>query len=197
MVDLAKIRKKAKKSGTPPSPAAPAGEGASPPPQEKLDRFLAEAGKKRPGFMPAPVETRLDQVELLTFVLGQENFAIDIDRVAEVIPARPLTRVPNADRSIVGIISLRGSIVTLIDVRSKLRQPPRSAGEEARIIVLHDGAGLLGFEVDRVLRPAKIDRAAIEPQPTVHPAEASEAIRGVVRGETALTIVLDLDKLLG
>ncbi len=195
MVDLAKIRKKAKKGGGPaPSPAA---EGGGPTPEAKLQHFLADAGTKRPGFVTqTAVETAADQIELLTFTLGGEQYAIDIDRVAEIVTARPVTPVPNTNPLIVGIVSLRGAIVTLFDIRSKLRQPPRSAADDARIIVIHDGASLLGFEVDRVLRPMKVDRAAIEPQPVVHPLEESEAIRGVVRGPNALTIVLDLDKLL-
>ena len=84
--------------------------------------------------------------------------------------------------------------MTLLDIRSQLKQPPPKGDQ--RIIVVHDGAGLAGFEVDRVLRPAKIDRSAIEPQPVVAPGEESDFIRGVVRNENALTIVLDLAKLL-
>ncbi len=192
MVDLAKIRKKAKAGGR--RVAGGGGEGAIPP-EEKLERFLANAGKQR-FAAAAPVQTATDQVELLTFVLGGEQFAIDIEDVAEIATARPATRVPNADPNTVGIISLRGSIVTLLDLRSKLKQPPPKSGKDLRVVVVRHGAGLIGFEVDRVLRPAKIDRATIEPQPVVHADEQSECIRGVVRGENALTIVLDLAKLL-
>jgi purine-binding chemotaxis protein CheW len=189
MVDLAKIRKKAKR-GAPPPPAVP-------PPEEKLQAFLATAGQKRPGLVQevAAAESG-NQVELLTFILGDERYAIDIDGIVEIISARPVTRVPNAEQSVLGIVSLRGAIVTLIDVRSRLRQPRRN-GAAAQIIVVHDGGGLAGFEVDRVLRPAKIDRAAIEPQPMVHPSEQSEAIVGVYHAVDSLTIVLDLAKLLG
>jgi purine-binding chemotaxis protein CheW len=145
----------------------------------------------------APFEAGTDEIELLTFILGGEQFAIEIENVAEIATARPATRVPNADPDTVGIISLRGSIVTLIDVRSRLKQPPPKSTKDLRVVVVRDGAGLVGFEVDRVLRPAKIDRATIEPQPVVHADEQSEFIRGVVRGANALTIVLDLAKLLG
>ena len=85
--------------------------------------------------------------------------------------------------------------MTLLDIRTRLKQPPAN-GKDPRVIVIRDGASLAGFEVDRVLRPAKIERAAIEPQPVVAAAEESEFIRGVVRNEDALTIVLDLAKLL-
>ena len=104
--------------------------------------------------------------------------------------------MPNADPTIVGIISLRGTIVTIIDVRRKLRHPPAAGGDDARIIVAERGGETLGFEVDRVLRVLKVDSAAIEPHPVVHSSELSEAVRGVFRYANALTILLDLDKLL-
>jgi len=191
MVDLAKIRKKAKKS--PPDNRQPTTDNAA----AKLEAFLATAGKKREGVVQETIPVATDEIELLTFILGQERYAIDIDGVAEIISTRSATRVPNTDPFIVGIISVRGSIVTLVDVRSKLKQPARGGSKDSRIIVVRHGAGLLGFDVDRVLRPAKIERTAIEPQPVVHPDEESDCIRGVVRGPNALTIVLDLAKLVG
>ncbi len=195
MVDLAKIRKKAKKGVGAGAPARPAAEAAAVTPAAKLEKFLAAAGGRR--FVPqAPPAAPADEVELLAFLLGKERYAIEIDRVAQIIATRPVTAVPNAAPGVVGIVSLRGSIVTLIDIRSRLRQPPRSANGDARVIVIRDAGSLVGFEVDRVLRPAKVDRATIEPQPIVHPAEESEAIRGVIRGDDSLTIVLDLVKLL-
>lgn len=190
MVDLAKIRKKAKDRERKATSARP--EISS---DDKLQRFLADVGTPR-FAEEAPVETPHDEVELLTFILGSERFAIDIDNVAEITAPRPATRVPNAAPGTVGIFSLRGSIVTLLDIRSKLKQPPARNVKNPRVIVVRDGAGLAGFEVDRVLRPAKIDRAAIEPQPVVAAGEERDFIRGVVRNENALTIVLDLTKLM-
>src|SRR5262249_34199749 len=156
MVDLAKIRKKAKEkkpAGGPKSVVTP---------DEKLQRFLGELGKPRFPEEVA-VQASVDEIELLVFLLGSERYAIDLDHVAEISDARPATRVPNAAANTVGIFSLRGSIVTLLDIRSKLNQPPAGNGDR-KIVVVHDGAGLAAFEVDRVLRPARIERAAIEPQ---------------------------------
>ena len=138
----------------------------------------------------------LDSVGVFTLVAFlEERYAIDIDDIAEIISSQTATRIPNVDSSIVGVISVRGSIVTLVDVRTRLNQPPRGASKDSRIIVIRSRGTLIGFEVDKVLRPAKIDSAAIDPQPVVHPDEQSEFIRGVLRGPNALTIVLDLAKL--
>ena len=188
MVDLAKIRKKAKEKKTAPAAIRP------PNPDEKLQKFLAQAGTPR-FAEEAMATTAVDEIELLTFILGAERYAIDLDDVVEITEGRRPTRVPNAAPNTVGIFSLRGSIITLLDIRSKLKQPPSDA-KDPRVIVVRDGRGCAGFEVDRVLRPARIERSAIEPQPVVAATEESEFIRGVVRNEESLTIVLDLAKLM-
>ncbi|HEX7704959.1 MAG TPA: chemotaxis protein CheW [Thermoanaerobaculia bacterium] len=242
MVDLAKIRKKAKKqkeeaAGTATGPAtpemAPAAETkghdsaaartpdpetevvslavsqhpATPAPgaaaiesgvsSSKLDRFKAEAGRRREQETVEKVEETGERVELLTFVIAKEQYAVDIERIVEIVTPRPVTRVPNADPSIVGIISLRGTIVTLVDVRRKLGHPPAGAhDEETRIVVVDLSGEMIGFIVDRVLRVVKTSPDAIEAHPVVHAAELDESVRGVFRAGDALTIVLELDKLL-
>lgn len=181
-----------------PRPTPDAGQPAADSPHEdKLARFREQAGKKREGFIEAAAETNADdQVELLTFVLAGEHYAVSIDHLVEIVTPRGATQVPNADPSIVGIISLRGTIVTVIDVRRKLGHPAGTGGNDARTIVAERDGETLGFEVDRVLRVLKVGTAAIEPHPIVHASEQSEAIRGVFRHADALTILLDLDKLL-
>lgn len=223
MVDLAKIRKKAKATGRGPGTGSRESELAPAPALEpavtvapepapgpttdprlptpaslKLEQFKQIAGKRREGFIEQKAETSsADQVELLSFIIAGEQYAVLIDHIVEIVTPRDATRVPNADPTIVGIISLRGTIVTIIDVRRKLRHPPSEAGNETRIIVAERAGETLGFEVDRVLRVLKVDSAAIEPHPVVHSSELSEAVRGVFRYANALTILLDLDKLLG
>lgn len=212
MVDLVKLRKKAKKQGTghgaqsteptpePRDPETPQPiTDNQPPTTDKLSRFMQEAGKLRETVEEeAQVEQAADsgQLELLTFIIAGEQYAVDIERIVEIVRPRPITRVPNAEESIVGIVSLRGTIVTLIDVRSRLRQAKTDETPDTRVIVVdHDGE-TIGFEVDRVQRVVKIGRNDVEPHPVVHASEADESIRGVFRHTGALTILLDFDKLL-
>lgn len=215
MVDLVKIRKKAKKAAVAEEPApvvsssseveraaAPepqAVQSTEPPTTDKLQRFKDEAGHRREGLVVETKESIAENVvELLTFVIAGENYAVHIENIVEIVTPRPVTRIPNADESIVGIISLRGTIVTLLDVRRKLRHPPAAAaGADTRIVVLEHRGETVGFEVDRVLRVVKTDAGAIEPHPVVHSSELDDAIQGVFRQANALTILLDLDKLLG
>jgi chemotaxis signal transduction protein len=165
----------------------------------KLDKFKEVAGKKR-----AAEATKLEtaalpsaHLELLTFIIAGEQYAVDIERIVEIVTPRAVTRIPNAEFSVVGIISLRGTIVTLVDVRRKLRHP--AAGEptaDTRIVVIDYEKEMIGFVVDRVLRVVKPGADEIEAHPVVHATELDESIRGVFRVSGALTILLDLDKLL-
>ena len=208
MVDLVKIRKKAKKKeslesgGLPPAsevaqPEVPEMAAASRRTPEKLEKFISEAGTKREGFIhEAAVSAASSETEVLTFVLAGEHYAVHIEHILEITRPRATTRVPNAAANVVGITSLRGLIVTLLDLRARLHHPPAPSGADARIIVVEHDGETLGFEVDRVLRVVKLDAGAVEPQPVVHSSEQSDAIRGVFTHGGALTILLDLDKLL-
>ncbi|HEX3583498.1 MAG TPA: chemotaxis protein CheW [Thermoanaerobaculia bacterium] len=219
MVDLVKLRKKAKKQGAehsaqgtvhsaqstdapPPTPSSPLPTPDSQlptPSTDKLSRFMQEAGKLRESVEEgAQAEQAPDttQLELLTFTIAGEQYAVDIEQIVEIVRPRPITRVPNAEGSIVGIVSLRGTIVTLIDVRKRLRQSKTDETPDTRIIVVDHHGETIGFEVDRVLRVVKIGRKDVEPNPVVHSSEADDSIRGVFRQTGALTILLDFDKLL-
>ena len=211
MVDLVKIRKKAKKEkekeeipehpAPPPAPPAPDNRQLTtdnPVPTTKLEQFKQTAGTRRE---TRKTEERIDaaqQLELLHFIIAAEQYALDIEHIVEIVRPRGVTRVPNADASIVGIVSLRGTIVTLVDVRQRLRHPPApEPTEDTRIIVVDFHGESVGFQVDRVLRVIKVDAAAVEPHPVVHASEHEDCIRGVFRHAGALTILLDFDKLLG
>lgn len=174
-----------------------AGDSAS---TSKLERFKAEAGRRRETADAAENSDGRDEVarlEALTFVIAGEQYALDIERIVEIVTPRPVTRIPNADSSVLGIMSLRGTIVTLLDVRQKLGHPPAGAPTaDTRIVVIDSGSETVGFTVDRVLRVVKTGQDAIEPHPVVHAGELNEAIRGVFRTGGSLTILLDLDKLL-
>lgn len=166
--------------------------------RSKLERFKEQAGRRRTTGETAAVEqTAAGKVELLTFVIAGEQYAVDIERIVEIVTPRGITHVPNADESIVGIISLRGTIVTLVDARRRLKHVP--AGEptaDTRIVVIDMKNETIGFIVDRVLRVIKADQSEIEPHPVVHNTELDESILGVFGTSSALTILLDLDKLL-
>ena len=190
---------------SPPSPQSPqspqnpstAGELPALPKTSKLETFKAEAGKRR-AFDTAKTDVASEnQLELLTFIIAGEQYAVDIERIVEIVTPRAVTRIPNADSSVVGIMSLRGTIVTLVDVRRKLRHHEAGEGnDDTRIVVIDFHHEIVGFLVDRVLRVVKAAASDVERHPVVHATELDDSVRGVFRAAGALTILLDLDKLL-
>jgi purine-binding chemotaxis protein CheW len=223
MVDLVKIRKKAKEKkekgsttvgASPEQPAQGAGPQAplrdesvpasqqlsnpvtQQPKEDRLAAFLASAGERHQDQAKKSDAAAVDEAELLTFVIGGETYAIDIDNVVEIVTPRAVTRVPNADESVVGILSLRGTIVTLIDVRRRLSHGAAIETPDTRVVVVRSAGDNLGFVVDRVLRVVKIATSEIGPPPIVHSSESDDSVRGVFRVGDALTILLDLDKVL-
>jgi purine-binding chemotaxis protein CheW len=207
MVNLAKLRKKAKEKKEKPveitneipvDTLAPAPvEPAQAKPADKIAAYLAVAGSQRGEIRREEVVRTGEQIELLTFVIAGEQYAIDIENVVEIVTPRPVTKIPNANASVVGILSLRGTIVILVDARGTLGHPPATkVGPDARIVVVQHDSENIGFMVDRVLRVAKIEPHEIQPHPVVHSSEHDEAVRGVFRHGGALTIVLDFSKLI-
>lgn len=231
MVDLAKIRKKAKdkkaadaadsgsapknSAGTVSLPGASAVVEERPEPSEKiaagpvkiesgqsrLDRFKATAGQIQRFANQVSREHAAgdDQVvlELLTFVIASERYAVEIEKIVEIIPPRLATRVPNTHSTILGIISLRGTIVTLLDVRKRLGHPAGVVDtNHSRIIVIEQSGEVAGFLVDRVTRVIKLPKGELETHPVVHHQEQNASIRGVFQQEGQLTILLDLEALI-
>lgn len=189
-----------------------AGAGAGPedePAEESLDRlekFKREAGKRRHwaseaaarGAIPAAEEEESGDLELLRFSLAGEEYAVDIEKIVEIVPPRGTTRVPNADPTIVGIMSLRGTIVTVFDLRRKLGHPPIDETErvDRRLIVVEREGETAGFLVDKVSRVVKLDPSEIENHPVVSAAEQSDYVGGVFQATDGLVILLDLEKIL-
>ena len=221
MVDLVKIRKKAKQKSetrnqkpevsaaeTVPVPEPTKSKIEDPgskirdprseirdPKSTKLQRFLDTAGKRKT-VEATKVAAATGQLELLTFYIAGEMYAIDIENVIEIITPRPVTQIPNADPSVVGIFSLRGTVVTLLDVRRRLgHTSQQTVTDDTRVVVVQQDGELLGFTVDRVLRVVKTDPGSVEPHPVVHASEQDESVRGVFRLGDTLTILLDLGKL--
>lgn len=187
--------------------ASEAPAGASEPDEaeeDRLSRFKRLAGKRRSWGAAAKGGSDTEaapagaELELLRFRVAGEDYAVDIDTIVEIVPPRATTRVPNADPSIVGIMSLRGTIVTVVDLRRKLGHPAvdRSTLKDARMIVVERAGETAGFIVDRVSRVIKLDRGQIENHPVVSSTEQSEYVAGVFQAQDGLVILLDIERIL-
>ena len=132
----------------------------------------------------------------VTFKLGGEHYGINVMQVQEVLPPSEIAPVPGAPSFVMGIINLRGKVVTVIDTRLRFGLQQREADKESRIIVLEVGEHVAGIMVDRVDEVASVREADIDTAPNVGNDESARYIYGVVSREDGLLILVDANKLL-
>lgn len=113
--------------------------------------------QRRKTELPAPSGGRAlqpagDRQEFLSFVLADEVYALPLIRVREILRPPPITEVPRAPADVVGIISVRGRITTIVDLRKRLRVERAPIDRRTRILLVDNGDEILGCVVDRVLQ---------------------------------------------
>ncbi len=138
----------------------------------------------------------IEEMELLSFRLGGEEYAVKVDDVREVLKIRELTLVPNAPDYILGVMSLRGAMLPVIDLSRRLGITQAARDEKTRILVVSPDEEDVGFMVDRVSGVLKVTPDAIKPVPE-NIEHGAEFLRGIVRKEDRLYILLDLMKSVG
>jgi purine-binding chemotaxis protein CheW len=136
-----------------------------------------------------------EQLQLVSFVLAGEEFAVDILAVREINRMMDLTRVPQSPPEVEGVINLRGKIIPVVDLRKRFAMPTAERTEHSRIVVVEINKRVLGFLVDRVNEVLRIGREIVEPAPRMACSIDSEFIAGVGKLEDRLLILLDLEKL--
>ncbi|MCK4846284.1 MAG: chemotaxis protein CheW [Deltaproteobacteria bacterium] len=133
-------------------------------------------------------------LEAITFMLDDEEYGIDIEGIKEVIKTRELTSLPRAPQNIMGLLSLRGLIVPIMDLRKRLAMGYDKEGE--RIIIVKDGDEHLGLVVDRIVGAVSLRRANIEPPPSFSSIDG-ELISAICRYDGEAFILLNVDRILG
>jgi purine-binding chemotaxis protein CheW len=132
--------------------------------------------------------------QLVLFRLGPRTYGIELDTVREIIPQRAATRVPGAPDYVPGLINVRGTIVTVIDLGMRLHGESSNVAEGS-IVLVDRGARVVGVAVDEVMDVARVPESALEPPPP-----GAERVRAAARlGESAegnaVVMVLDLEGL--
>jgi purine-binding chemotaxis protein CheW len=135
--------------------------------------------------------------ELLAFWVGDEEYGVDIVQIQEIIKVPEITMVPRAPGAVLGIISLRGTVVAVLDLRTVLGMERRAARRSSRILVLRGDGEPVGLVVDQVSSVVRFDRDAIQPVPRTMKRQASDLLQGVAREEERMLIVLDLPAVIG
>lgn len=142
-----------------------------------------------------------DQINLqqparwVTFGLEGETYGVNVMHVREVLRLVDVTPVPSAPAYILGIINLRGNVVTVIDARSRFGLPPREPTEASRILVLEADSEVVGFLVDNISEVSDIKPDQIEVAPHLSKEQASNYILGIANSENNLVILVDLARI--
>jgi len=132
----------------------------------------------------------------LTFVLGNELFALEVAHVQEIVELPEVTRVPDAPTYMRGVVNVRGKAVPIIDLRLKFGLPPTADTHDTRVVVMEltlDGETvILGGIADSVREVIEIDAAQIAPPPRLAMRWRSELIKGMSRRGEQFIILLNL-----
>jgi len=131
--------------------------------------------------------------ELLAFEVGETAYAVPIERVREILRMRPITPVPRVPELVRGVISIRGEVVEVIDLRRRFGLSPIEADRRTRIIVIHGFDGrVTGCMVDRVREVMRV------PEDQIRPAAEADAdtVSGLCKRGDEFVSMLDLDRVL-
>lgn len=130
--------------------------------------------------------------EFLCFLLGDEEYGINIMEIKELIKPRELTEVPRAPHFVDGIISLRGVIVPVINLRKRLGLAARRLSNQERIVIVRHGESLSGLRVDAVTGVVRIADHRREATPAVLEGVDREFVAGIGRSDDRMVILLDV-----
>ncbi|SDD45605.1 chemotaxis protein CheW [Sporomusa acidovorans] len=138
-----------------------------------------------------------DDVQLVVFKLGREEYGISILQVQEIKRITEITRVPHSPDYIKGVMNLRGSVLPVIDLKKRLNLPPQDYTDDTRIIIIKVEEITVGMIVDAVSEVTTINQNSIEPPQAVVGGIAADYLSGVGKMENRLLILLNADAIIG
>ncbi len=135
-------------------------------------------------------------IQWVTFRLDNEKYGIKVMQVQEVLRLTEIAPVPGAPDYVLGIINLRGNVVTVIDTRMRFCLPEKEPDDNTRIVIIESENQVVGIMVDSVAEVVNMRESDIEVAPNVGNDESSKYIQGVCSLENELLILIDVNKLL-
>ncbi|GAB4292996.1 MAG: chemotaxis protein CheW [Methylophaga sp.] len=134
-------------------------------------------------------------LQWVTYQLEDEYYGINVMQVQEVLRLTEIAPVPGAPSYVLGIINLRGNVVTVIDTRARFGLPSQEPTENSRIIIVEVSGHVIGLLVDSVAEVVYLHQSEIDTAPNVSD-DSSRFIQGVCNRDKYLLILVDVNKLL-
>jgi purine-binding chemotaxis protein CheW len=122
-------------------------------------------------------------VQLCTFRIGGEDYAVDIMRVREIVLPQPVTPVPRAPEFVEGVIRLHGEVVSIVDARKRFGLPQRAASKKTRFLILNVAGRRIGLVVDEVCEVLRVPRSDLRPAPALAGQDGPRFFLGIYGGE--------------
>jgi len=149
------------------------------------------------------VETHLDEtsdssgdiLKYLRFRVADEDYGLSLLEIREIIKPRAVTEVPRMPVFVAGVLSLRGVIIPVFDLRPRLGLPPAESSGTERIIIVKKEDGACGLLVDEVFQVIGLKSSDIEKAPQVLEGMDREFVTGIGRHGGRMLILLDLEKI--
>ena len=135
-------------------------------------------------------------LQWVTFRLDNETYGINVMQVQEVLRHTEIAPVPGAPGYVLGIVNLRGNVVTVIDTRQRFGLMPAEGTDQTRIVIIEAERQVVGILVDSVAEVVYLRQSEIETAPHVGNDESAKFIQGVCNKNDELLILVDLDKLM-
>ena len=135
-------------------------------------------------------------LQWVTFELDGEKYGINVLGAQEVLRVTDITPVPGVPDYVLGIINLRGNVVTVLDTRKRFGLPPHEIDDASRIVIIEVAEHIIGMLVDSVAEVIYLRASEIESAPNVGNEESSRYIQGVYSRDGDLLILVSLEKLL-
>jgi purine-binding chemotaxis protein CheW len=140
---------------------------------------------------------KADELQLVVFTLGEDEFGVDIGSVLEIIKVVPITEVPDVPDYVEGIINLRGQIISVIDLEKKLGDKQIEETPDTRIMIVSIHDNTLGMKVDSVTEVLRISSEDVSPPPKNLATKVHQNfIKGVGKIGERLIILLNLEGIL-
>ncbi|MAR00859.1 MAG: chemotaxis protein CheW [Oceanospirillaceae bacterium] len=133
-------------------------------------------------------------LQWVTFRLENETYGINVMQVQEVLRYTEIAPVPGAPSYVLGIINLRGNVVTVIDTRKRFGLDCSDTTDQTRIVIIESDSQVIGILVDAVAEVVYLRQSEIEATPNVGNEENAKFIQGVCHKNDELLILVDLEK---
>ena len=144
-------------------------------------------------------EDNVSEIQMVTFCVEEENYAVSVSEVKEIILPISTFPVPGMQDPVKGVINLRGEIVPVLDIHSILgvkKRVKEKTASKKRFIILDSKDGGVGFEVDRVIEVVKFKEEKIQPSPEIGTINInSNVLLGIIQSNGGIIIVIDPVKL--